>query len=379
MRNPTENLAINTVRTGELKQRDASARKIIERAARPLLSDENLEIFIERFGDRDRSYSRSRVLADIRYTQQKRERIRNSGQRNPILPHAVEYLVKGWLDSGQFFDTGLSPYGDPPAVRTHDYDDYANGADVVKTVNLPEDGLGHQRSLTMAFDVTISSNESVIGDKLRQYDNGLPYGFTRVKYYAEKQRNSKKIAISPYKKLVPRFVIGESATNIEATLKDKLSQNMEGYLKNDTPDSVLTRFKLLSEIYSQAILFLEKVPEDNDRHNKQAAGMLRSIVAMTEKRLVKCVEKMTPRMISAGNGVWAPTYADPEVLALPKSDIDKLKSVDRTGEAAVIIRNSLRNKDSLIYDEVYDKIMSEVENIDAKNPGKMPAKAKRAF
>ena len=77
--------------------------------------------------------------------------------------------------------------------------------------------------------------------------------------------------------------------------------------------------------------------------------------------------------------MWAPTYADPEVLALPKSDIDKLKSVDRTGEAAVIIRNSLRNKDSLIYDEVYDKIMSEVENIDAKNSGKMPAKAKRAF
>ena len=138
MRNPTESLAVNTVRTGELKQRDASARKIIERAARPLLSDENLGVFTQRYGDKDRSYSRSRVLSDIRYTQQKRERIKNSGQANPILPHAVEYLAKGWLDSGRFFDTGLSPYGDPPAARTHDYDDYANGADVVKTVNLPE-------------------------------------------------------------------------------------------------------------------------------------------------------------------------------------------------------------------------------------------------
>lgn len=378
MRNSTENLAINTVRTEELKQRNNSAKRIIERAAKPLLSDGDLEVFIKKFGERDRGYSRGRVLADIRYTQQKRERIRNSGQANPILPHAVEYLVKGWLDSGQFFDTGLSPYGDPLAARTHDYDDYANGADVVKTVNLPGRDSEHHRSLTMAFDVTISSRESVIGDKLRQYNNGLPYGFTRIKYYAETQRNGKNITISPYKRLVPRFVIGESATNIEATLKNKLSQNIEGYLKKDTPDSVITRFKLLSEIYSQAILFLKKVPDDDDRYNKEAAGMMRSIIAMTEKRLVECVDKMTPKMISSGNGVWAPRYADPEVAALPKSDIDKLKAIDRPGEAAVIIRNSLRDKNSLIYDEVYDKIMSEVERIDAKNPGKMPAKTRRA-
>lgn len=379
MRNPTESLAVNTVRTGELKQRDASARKIIERAARPLLSDENLEVFTKRFGEKDPEYSRSRVLADIRYTQKKRERIKSSDQRDQILPHAVEYLVKGWLDSGQFFDTGLSPDEDPPATRTHDYDDYANGADVVKTVNLPEKASGRQKSLTMSFDVTISSRESVIGDKLRQYENGLPYGFTRVKYYAEKRPDGKGITISPYKKLVPRFAVGESATNIEATLKDKLSQNMEGYLKNDTPDSVLTRFKLLSEIYSQAILFLKKVPDDDDKYNKQAAWMLESIVTMTEKRLAECVEKMIPRMISAGNEMWAPRYADPEVEALPKSDIDKLKGVNRAGEAAVIIRNSLRDKDSLIYDEVYDKIMSEVENIDKKNPGKMPAKNSGTF
>lgn len=377
MKNSTEDLAVGAVRAEELKQRNSSAKKIIERAAKPLLSDANLEIFTKMFGEKDQEYSRSRVLADLRYTQKKRERIKNSNPTAPILPHAVEYLAKGWLDSGQFFDTGLSPEGDPPAARTHDYDDYANGADVVKTVNLPGKDPEHHRALTMAFDVTISSRESVIGDKLRQYENGLPYGFTRVKYYAEMRKDGKSVTVSPHKKLVPRFVIGESATSIEATLKDKMSRNMEEYLKNDTPDSVLTRFKLLSEIYSQAILFLDKVPDDDNEHNKQAAGMLRSIVAMTEKRLVECVEKMTPRMISNGNGVWAPTYEDPEVAALPKSDLDKLKDVDDTGDAAIIIRDSLRDKDSLIYDEVYDRILSEVEHINVRNPDKMPARARK--
>lgn len=375
MRSSTENSALNMVRASELQRRNEAVRKIIEQAAKPLLSDADLDFFAKKFGESEPDYSNGQVLADLRYIQKRRECFNG----DTVLPHAVEYLVKGWLDSGQFFDTGLPPDEDPLATRAHDYDDCRNGVDIVKTINLPGKDPEHHRVLTMAFDVTISNSKVIIGEKLRQYNNGLPYGFTRVKYYAERRQNSKTIIVSPHKKLVPRFVIGESDTSIEVTLKDKSSQDIEGYLKEDTPDSVLTRFKLLSEIYSQAILFRDKVPDDNEEYNKQATRMLRRIIVMTEKRLEECVEKMTPKMISDRNRMWAPEYAAPEVEALPKCDINKLKGVDGTGKAAVIIRDSLRDKDSSIYDEVYDKILSEVERINAENPGKMPAIAGRYF
>lgn len=369
-RHSVEDIAISSVRVDELKERDARAREIIEEAATPLLEDDDLRVFVEYYGKENPKYSKKQVEKDLKFVNWRRAELTLDNSRDLTLPHAVEFLMKKWLDNGQFFGDEGPKEDEPLATRTHDYDDFAHGIDVVKTLNLPETEaeMVGQRTLTMAFDVTMSSRGNVVRNKLRQFRNGLPYGFTKVKYYAAKMPENPTKFIAPGKGLVPRFVVGVDVERIEGAL----SRGAEEDTEEESVDMILTKFKLLSEVYTQANLFLNKLPGGDDVVSRKAESYLRAICVMTERQLAKYTEMMTPKIVDQGSEIWKPTYSEPEISALSRSELDGLKETKSVGEAARMISDLMRDPDSSVYDKTYATIMGQVEKIDSDIPDKMP-------
>lgn len=370
-RHSVENIAIKSVRADELKRRRDKAKEVVEKAAAPLLEDDDLQVFAEYYGKENPKYSKRQIEKDLRFVDRRRAELMLDNTRDLTLPHAVEFLMKKWLDGGQFFEREGLEDDEPLATRTHDYDDFIHGADLIKTLNLPEaesEAVG-QRTLTLAFDVTMSNRGNVIGNKLRQFRNGLPYGFTKIKYYAAKMPENPTKFIAPGKGLVPRFVVGIDVAKVEGVLKGWTEEGVE----EESADTVLTKFKLLSEIYAQANLFLNKLPDREDTVSSKAESYLRAVCAMAEQRLAEYTQKMSPKMTDSGGEIWKPTYDEPEIPALSESELESLEDVENVGEAARTISDLMRNPESSVYDRTYAAIMEQVEKIDGDNPGKMPA------
>ena len=369
-RHPVEDIAIRSVRADELKERNDKAREVVEKAATPLLEDGDLRVFAEYYGKENPKYSKRQVEKDLKFVGWRRGELALNNSRDLTLPHAVEFLMKRWLDNGQFFGDEGRKEDEPLATRTHDYDDFVHGIDVVKTLGLSETEVEMvgQRTLTMAFDVTMSNKDNVIRNKLRQFRNGLPYGFTKIKYYVAKMPENPTKFIAPGKGLVPRFVVGADVAKIEDILRHGVEEDAE----EESADTVLTKFKLLSEIYVQANLFLNKLPDGDDVVSRKAESYLRAICAMAERQLVRYTEMMSPTMVDSGSEIWKPTYIDPEIPALPESELDMLKETKSTGGAARMISDLMRDPESSVYDKTYATIMNQVEKIDSDGPDKMP-------
>lgn len=356
----TETLAINNAENANRERRNDIASEVVNRAAKPLLEDKDLKDYVKEFGEQDPEYNEATVTNDINSVSRKRKRIKETlSDYDPTLPHAVEYLLRGWMDTGSFLDTDNSPERSPAAMRAHDYDDFFNGVDVAKTFYL-SDKRKEQCGIdfiTMAFDVTISEDKDVISHKMAKFDNGLPYGFTRIKYYAEQMPDSTEIVKSIDKKCVPRFVIGENKTTIGAIL-DKIKPGHEvEFFKDNSPNSILTRFKILTEVHKEAQLFLDMLSEDEQY--SEIGDYLGAIDYMIWPQLEQCVKQMLPGKDALGN----PTL--PEVPAISGPERKRLENTKDVQEASKIIEQILRDKDCLKYDKTFDQIMSCVEHLDA--------------
>lgn len=372
--NNVEREVLKNISSEELEKSKAGAEKIIKSATEPLITTGNMVIFSKKYPD-DRRYNEHSVRNDIRYTQAKEAGFKNYD----IIAHAVEYMVGNWLDSNGIFNNDTDSKN-PRAARSSNYDDYAHGVDITKTWALSDEDANEckAKELTIAIDVTTSSKDDIIYkkggfSKLSQMPNGLPYGFTSIKYYAEQDPSTNEISISNEKSCVPRFTVG-----IDRDIVSNMLRNNEvtGNLDQNTPKMVLTRFKILSEIYSQAALFIEKLP-DEDEFNPHRS-YLETILSHIEKPMIQCAESMIPYPIESG-GFWAPTYKT-EIEVLSSTEIEKIKRAYPKGtkgaSAVAVIEQIIEDKDSSFYDATYTAIQNGVERFYDDNPEACPPKTR---
>ena len=361
-----EDEALKNVSFGERNETRAAAEKLIRHTTKPLVSTKNMEVF-STYAKDDANYREHRIAGDIAYTQKREAQFQ---QNYDVVAHAVEYMVSNWLDSNEIFDSDTD-VKNPKAGRTSIYDDYTHGVDVSKTWILSDEDAKkcRTRKFTIAIDVTTSKNNKIIYDdqdggasKLAQFPNNLPYGFTSIKYYAERDPSDKRVLMSIKKTCVPRFVIGLDRDIVSNMLRNN---EVVGNLDENTPSIMLTRFKVLSEMRNQATLFLEKLPNEKDYDIQRS--YLETILKHTEKPIINCAESMIPYPIKSG-GMWAPTY-EIKSEALPSSEIEKFKKTSPRGmDAVTAIEQLIEDENLSCYDATYAAIQNGARRFRKNNP-----------
>ncbi len=364
----TEKIASANLRNWEISEGRENAEKIILSERSPSVSEEDMDKYTELFSSGDNDiYSSRAVRSDRRYVAEKRARFSTESVEQKVLPGAVELLARAWLDNGEMLESDAPMHESYQAVRCSEYDDYARGADVAKTLRFSEEtaeDYGTPREVTLAFDVTTSKNPEVINKKFAPFNNGVPYGFTALKYFGEK-RFGGEFELKTGKNLVPRFVLGIDADNARRTLNlmSKGEDGVEEYLDKETPDSTGTRLKLLSEIYSEAEYFLDKLPEEPTSGKEETArAELELILDRASESLTHTAKKVLPIMTSPGDGYYSPTFSEPEIPLLSTAELEtfKRKKLRSTSAGVDALMELFKDPESPHFDASYTEIIKRI-------------------
>lgn len=254
-------------------------QNLIEEAQVAPINEKNIDFFTKTFPE-NKKYSKEAIENDMAAVRAKRNAIVGSNYNQNVEESAqcFECMLVDWLDAD--FLAGKEIKAQKTMVA-NEFDDDFNGVDVYKRIG----------GVAIGFDATIASDEKIINGKLRPFRNGKPYGCTEIKYYAEKQ--NRNLMLSDEQNLVPRFVVGISKKNV-----DKLVDNYDGVkgekILGSKQEAVLTRFKILSEVREQAQLYLDKLPDMEEKREmiKEVRDKFEKILAMTEEPMEKCARKL---------------------------------------------------------------------------------------
>ncbi len=152
--------------------------------------------------------------------------------------------------------------------HTAKYDDYCRGTDFFSTIGVSdkfrEDFPGFSEVI-IGFDATYNSNPHKIETKLRKsYSDhiNLPFGFSALEYY-------KKPGEHGNARLVPHYVLGLNYYDIDEFLDEEKNY---GHISKKT--EYITKFKLLSEIQAESMLFISMLPDDMDDTEAENAGTI---------------------------------------------------------------------------------------------------------
>ena len=173
---------------------------------------------------------------------------------------------------------------------------------------------------------------------------------------------------------MPRFVIGTDRQIVENMLR---TNEVTGNLNQDTPRTTLTRFKVLSEIRSQAKLYIDMLPREEKFQPLRAC--LETILKNTQKPIYECAESMIPYPIECAikNTFFKPAY-EVKCEALSQSEIEILKKTSPRGEAAVAaIDKLIKNEDSSCYDSSYSAIQKGVKDFRGDHPSSIQPKTNK--
>ncbi len=368
MASVVENMAVSSVTRYEREKGRTQAEEVILRQQVPPLRENGMRRIGSVLKSVDPRYSDKSVSSDIFRMQRKRDEIARVGV-DKVLPGAVELLSRAWLDSGEMLFSDCPAAEAPLATHCSEFDDYMNGADIAKTLVLsPETAkeYGVPKESTFAFDITIARNPETIHRKFEAHANGLPYGFTTLKYFAEK-RLDEEFRGKSGKDSIPRFVLGIDADCARKTL-DLMSKNnegIEGYLDHKSPDSAEIQFKLLSEIHTEAEFFLSQMPDNPfSKRDQVARGMLELAADRSQESLEKCAEKILPIVTQPGADGFAPSFSTPQIPVLSSYELEEAKKqrFRSAREGLDYLTKKFRDKEGFHYDASFDAIIAETES-----------------
>ena len=363
-----ESAALNNVTKYEYAQGTMLAEQVVLKEQAPSITTEGMKRIAGALGKVDPRYAERVAQSDVNFVLRKREYIASQNVEK-TLPAAVEFLARAWLDNEDILPSDYPTEQVPLTTRCSEYDDYANGADIAKTLLLnPEtmDEYGVPAESTFAFDITIAKRPETINGKFAPRKNGLPYGCTSLKYFIEKKIGEKARA-KKGKDLVPRFVIGIDADCARKTLDimNKDHDGVEGYLDEETPDSAEIKFKLLHEINTEARMFLSQLPEDpTDERAKTARGLFKLALDRSQESLEKVTAKILPIMTSPGEGSLGPSFSDPEVQVLTKYEQEDARKerFESAKDGIEYLSQKFRDEDGFHFDACYNAIITEMNS-----------------
>ena len=263
------------------------------------------EVIVEKteltYADFGAIYPEDEIRADSRYVVDTVKKITDrQGMADRIkAAHVLEWiaargiLTYDWLG---LRDTGTEisqiHLASKPKDRRHcldaytclGFDDSAHKIDSAFELQFPS-----SRSISLGLDLTTLDDPTKMYSKLIRSHNrpvldDLPNGFSAIKYGYIRTSDTES-TLAP-RDLVPRFVVG---TDIRHTkrLNGLMSRLERGEVDPSSaifdPDMLTMRFKTLSEIYEQSLMW--KFRARNGRHLPEAKSMLDAIQASTWRSL----------------------------------------------------------------------------------------------
>jgi hypothetical protein len=217
---------------------------------------------------------------DREYVAQRKEQFEQSvrwGEQHlgPVLEYSVYANVADWLDVRGEYEVR--------ANLMSEYDDIANGADIMVTITKP-DG----RRVPFAIDTTY--NQEKIAQKLARksgYRGGLAVGMTAVKYPDKVNLPEAKGTV-----VMPRFVVGLEKENAVDLAKD-LYEQQEGYRLPQGEEAYVlaVRKNMIEEMSEQVVGMLAALPEDADEKTREDLKFLDSYIRAAFVRTLRLMEK----------------------------------------------------------------------------------------
>lgn len=240
----------------------------------------------------------SKIIADQRYTI---ERVTGRKQKGELTAGHLEAIfiegvnVGGWLGDGDAYQARAWP----AAI----YDDISHRIDTV--VNLAfrqpiysHDGKDALQQVTIGFDVTVGGAPDKVLDKLtRHYSDQarLPFGFSHLDYYFDGQHRG-------VKPLLIRYVIGVNFHEVleiwGSTQSDPSTRSHLSAFRPNSPASLQMRFKILSEIRQQNMLYYAMLPENqNNKTIRAAALQIDAVDECLNASLQDCTKQIVARRV----------------------------------------------------------------------------------
>ncbi len=253
-------------------------------------------------------YPAGKIQSDIDYVERIQKRIEEEREKlekevGPDAKAFEKFFIAG-IQRGRWLGNVANTDGENTfTTETHettDFDDLRHRIDAFTTLHFAEPvetTAGNINKLPMAFDVTLQDNREKIVDKLTRCSNAktpLPFGFSELTYYTD---SGKKSAFN----LLPRYVIGingDEAKYIRETTHVDPNTGVASF-NALSPRTLITRFKVLTEIRAQNELFQIMLPEDIDESDdirwRQASAYIEAADECLRQALRVCSNELVQR------------------------------------------------------------------------------------
>ncbi len=249
-------------------------------------------------------YPETKLRSDQRYVDRLDERF-NRDPDSGKAAKAFEKLFIYGVQTGAWLGNLPDAAGHPPFItktfESTKYDDYRHRVDSFTTIRFAEKihtETGTLKGLPLAFDVTINSSREKIMEKLTRCYNDdaeLPFGFTHLDYYTNGRTAGEC-------EILPRYVIGVSSEEAKGVSEQLLRRAPNGSSLPPrllSPQNLHTRFKVLSEIRAQNVLFQAMLPDDayesTDLKMRKACAYLEAADQQLNEALIVCANEMVRR------------------------------------------------------------------------------------
>lgn len=297
-------------------------------------------------------HSARRIISDQKYVLERAADRKEQGERPEADQLELIFIegvnVGGWLGDV----TGDRDAYQARAQATAQYDDFSHRLDAAVELLFAKpirshDDEGALRQTTIGIDVTVSGSPIMILDKLtRHYSDRscLPFGFSRLDYYAHDD-------VREAKAMVLRYVIGLNVREVRRIWRRLKPGSKGGHLqafRPNSPESLQMRFKVLSEIRAQNLLYCAMLPEDQtDKVVRKAALQIDAVDECLNAALKDCTKQIIARRVV------------PEKVFAPRRDGRKLPSEREAIEEFFIAESWQKYRN----DDPFQQIMSKARRL----------------
>lgn len=259
----------------------------------------------KRMGEFQDIYDQETIERDIRYVERTERSFAPEGERRKSASKRFEELFLTGVRRGRWLgDIAQAADGEAPfrvsAEPATKFDDFTHRVDAYATLHFREPLEDEETEMTlerahMGFDVTLNGDYGAVMDKLtRSCNDGarMPFGFSSLKYYDDDGEHGSV-------GMLPRYMIGVSGYDMRDAIRAATKDERTGQIRDFglySGRNLASRFKVLSEIRAENVLYQAMLPDELDTPElKLASAQLYAVDQELNSALAACTKELVVR------------------------------------------------------------------------------------